>query len=570
MTTEIKDIIKEAITTDLLHSDDDKISEIRVKIIEDRKYNLPYKMYDYIQERDVITLIKNFFTTPKLHDFYEEDFKLFLSDVVMMDILTKHHGIANLIVKEERRIPDICSIGYIFPAEKLCKYFKTTHITTKFIVKIMKSYIDNKIEVPSCYVNLYFTELHSKFWKFSKRRIKDGLICKLLDDIALVLHTTSSMDHLTYILPAIYKVFKYKESDYMLNIYTKYLTSSKGSKFILANQYPLYYAAYYINDYVSHTKCHYKEKMDKAIKPFLYDNAMIAKMEKCQIMSEGTLRMLLIDSVFMNVNNIEFIYWDLKKDEYHRNTLITLIVSTDQKIDNIEYVIKKLFQDNVNDILVRAILFKYLQNHGNVYNAEKYIRLIINDVTNVMELVNILDEDNLSSLLVINPTLNNSSNISFVDIIMQNLHLLSVQNMEKVRKAFSSDVNAYNSLYISDRNALFKGKNNFYNVAAKYPEILSYDKELSPLDISEIYKRNQNTISYINPLLLKEDMIYNHSLKYGYTELFDIQSIGFEHIMEIPKYLKLLESDLCYGYLIDFSNIAYTNACIICILNKKS
>ena len=48
------DALKTAITTDLLVSRDIKVSQIRVKIIEDRKYNIPDWFYSYITDDDIV------------------------------------------------------------------------------------------------------------------------------------------------------------------------------------------------------------------------------------------------------------------------------------------------------------------------------------------------------------------------------------------------------------------------------------------------------------------------------------------------------------------------------------
>ena len=546
------DTLKTAVTTDLLSSRDMSVSDIRVNIIEDRKYNIPEWMYDYIRDDDINVLLINQFKYKKPMD---KEFIEFIQIINKKGIIKNYKYLATTFV----HYGSLCGLYdaiYLFDQNKLCKYIQPfiNELNETDTLSIIKSYTTRCINVPLCYIHLYLSVTISKFWKFSsKKKVQDKLVELLSEKI--------TPDELDYIYPVIYnyKPFQMQSSNYNYNEYL----SNGGTwchDFLDAEELYNYIALYCIYD-----KKRIKQ-MDFRIKSVLYNETKRSQL--FNFFEEDELQLMILESVVKHVDNIEFIYWDItpKQHEMLRNYFE---VYDNVVPRNLSKAINLLFESvSVNYTGVDELIRRFVKYGNDISQIIPYMSFVSTQ-ENVAELISVMSENDIIQIGEINPIIHDKSDITFIDMVTRNLNSLSTGNLDKVRKAFSTSYKIYEELYNDERNTLYGKTKDFYGVSAMYPGMLWNDSRLTSVDISEIYKKNNSIISYIKPLLLKDSLVYNHIMLHGYVKLRDIHKDGLEHLLSLSQVFQLLDKNRGYGHLLDFKNMGYINICIMYILHNQ-
>lgn len=542
------DALKTAITTDLLVSRDIKVSQIRVKIIEDRKYNIPDWFYSYITDDDINQLIINHCKFTKTMD---DNFIAFLKTLIEKGLIRNYKYLVTTII-QFGNLEGFYDIVYLFDPNKMYKYFNlfVNDISNLDIIDMITSFTSRDMMVPLPYIKLYLSKTVSRFWYFHPEKVNEKLE-ELLD--------VMEPSELGCIYPVLYNsyLFNMNKSKYTYEYYM-----SRGGTWCREVHYDPEEIYQYIALYGMYENRREK-MMDIRIKEVLFDEEKRTKM--FEHFEEEELQKMIFLNCLACIDNIEFIYWDIS-EEYLDGLRLFFNVNADKMPKNLDKIIHLLFESNgINYTGIVEFLMRFIILGDDIRKIIPYLKYIATP-EHIGEMLNYMSTDDIITIAEINPKISDISDVTFVDLVCDNTSKMYAATLLKVQRAFSENSTIYESLYSEEKFNLYMKNRDIYEVASVFPGILISDDSINKVDVTEMYKKNQKIISYVNPILLKDTVLYNHIDSEGYTPLRNIEEIGIEYLLNLTQIFRLLDKGIGFGYLLDFKNIGYINICIMYLL----
>lgn len=544
----VEDKIKRLFNSDLLETDNEKMSNIRVSIIEDRGYDLPLLFNSvYVTPRDVEKCIERMLVSGNI----PEKAKMFVN-FHSRELTNRNYS---SIVKWMIHWKNFDLVGFL-DYIKVCHYMKLkiNDITKEDIIQCIENICTvhrcYDTEYPflqlKCFIDLYLAKSIAKHWYFySRRRISDTL-CELirsvsyenLDDVYSEIYTNETVDMEKSQIP--YSVFV---SDY------------NGTWFKPTNNYNE--VVDYIQWYNKRSSIHGRNSssgkpMDMNMLLFMR-RYLISNNKKDSSYDDNLkyLQSLFLVSIRRNPQNIKF------------------LIKTANSECNLSEIIKMSLQYGVADLplylsacdesIHKDILMRYVECGEDIIDIIPYIHKVANN-ENIYEFISKITPDRLTIVAEENPLIYDNSEVTLIDVIMSNLHKFTTQMVDTVREAFSNSEYVYKTLSVSERNELYYSSGDLSVICKKYPKIISYMDDISFSDVSIMYKINPDIIRYVNPMLITKSLLISHMRTIGFTELNNIQWIGLEHIMGIHDLVTMINCGKGIGYILDFLNIEYRNA----------
>lgn len=528
---------------DFLRENTPDMSTIRVRIIEDRKFDIPDWFYNYITDMDICSIIMDFNSSIIIGN--KTEFEKLLCNLDKKGCIQNYKSIAVTIYETGEYDLVRC-----FNQNKLGKKLIRLVDTTEDAIKCINSFIHANRRVPYIYIRMYvITRLDKPIWATNKSNV-----CESIDSL-LRRYSGHEFD---LIYPTIYKSHIVYMDNCVMN-YSSYVYH--GGTWYDSKECPIGIIEY-IKLY-SHSSLDNPRPMNDNILTDIFEAYPDGKdYESSEAFQH--IRTFIILSVTNNIDNVKFIFFPITLKERDMIEYIAL-ESCNSPMTEFKQLVNVLSVNGSYDKL-QQLVFKHIKNGIDMSQISSYLQEVVTP-NNIGQLLSIISEGQLKDLCMLNPYIREQTSLTFIDVMLNELSNFTSTTLDKIRTVMSSCPELYSRLYSSERYSLYGKNKEFYGMCALYPGIMSDNDSLSVLDVDAIYELNQDSLAYINPAHIKSSLIVEHVKNHGYIKLLDISTIGFEHLISIHQYIKLLKYGNGFGYLVDINSVEYRNICIDFILN---
>ena len=529
-----------------------EVVEIKRRIIQDRKYNVPSFFYSYIDDDFIIDTIT-------LDDRSDE------RDAFIREYQKNKgfHSYKNLIVTllESNLLEDL----HLFDPILITKYCKRSLniFTLDDIIQIMYGWYIHEKEIPYSIVYLYILKSCGKMWFLSTTtslHILKGKLSEIKESDEYGCMLVEILYQLYSNVPKLNREFDcsiVKDDSLGYNSILEYYEMD-GSKFVHIMKQHIF-----VNDVYSTA---YYLKLSNNIERLPYE-LVKSNSKILDRLSIPMYEKAVTESLLKNANNLHMITWGNKLTADNFMYITELILKSDIPLRN--------FRDYVR-------LYKTVKENHKLpisLNRELTTRFIVSG-TDVNTMLNHIDmrecwyevfrygsDDSIRELIrnaeECQWTISNQTIGQFV--INELAWMMHPQTYDKILRLVCEDSSIFEQLDTPIKNSILKSTKIDW-LLSEFPNLLScnYVKTFvcnSTVDIRKLCRSIPQMLSYLSSEFISPSTIQYVAKTRGYIELPCVR-------LTVENVMHMIDDDCGYGYILDLPTFVQMNVAVVNILNR--